>query len=46
MELWPEGWTDEQILQNYPQLKPEDLRAAHAYAAEAVKDQRIYSVPM
>jgi uncharacterized protein (DUF433 family) len=45
MELWAEGWTDEQIQSNYPQLKSDDLRAAHAYAAEVVKDQRLYSLP-
>jgi hypothetical protein len=32
------------ILTNDPQLKPEDLRAAHAYAADVVKDQRVYSL--
>ena len=37
MEFWSEGWTDQQILMNYPQLKAEDLRTAHAYAADVVK---------
>ena len=46
MELLAEGWTHEQILSNYPQLNPDDLRAAHAYAAELMKDQRAYSLPM
>jgi uncharacterized protein (DUF433 family) len=46
MDLLAEGWTQDQILANYPQLKPEDLRAAHAYAAEVMKDQRVYSLPM
>jgi uncharacterized protein (DUF433 family) len=45
MELLAEGWTQDQILANYPQLKPEDLRAAHAYAADLMKDQRVYSLP-
>jgi uncharacterized protein (DUF433 family) len=45
MELLAEGWTHEQILANYPQLKPDDLRSAHAYAAGLMKD-RVYSLPM
>ena len=35
----------EQVLANYPQLKPDDIRAAHAYAAEVMKDQRAYPLP-
>lgn len=27
------GWSDEQILDSYPQLQPEDLAAAREYAA-------------
>jgi uncharacterized protein (DUF433 family) len=46
MELLAEGWTHEQILANYPQLKPDDIRAAHAYAAEVVRDQRVNSLPV
>ena len=46
MELLAEGWTHEQILANYPQLKPDDIRAAHAYAAEVVRDQRVDSLPV
>jgi len=45
MELLSEGWTHEQVLANYPQLKPDDIRAAHAYAAEVMKDQRAYPLP-
>lgn len=34
LQLFAAGWTAEQILQNYPQLRPEHLRAVFAYAAE------------
>jgi uncharacterized protein (DUF433 family) len=37
LELLAEGWTREQILDNYPQLTPEDIHAALHYAAEALK---------
>ena len=33
IELLAEGWSHEQILDNYPQIKTEDIQAALAYAA-------------
>ena len=32
------GWTQEQLLDNYPTLRPEHIRAALAFAADAVRD--------
>ena len=29
-----DGWTEREILENYPHLTPDDLRAVFAYAAE------------
>lgn len=29
------GWTEQQILENYPSLSPDSLRAIFAFAAEA-----------
>jgi uncharacterized protein (DUF433 family) len=29
-----EGWTEKDILDNYPRITPEDLRAVFAYAAD------------
>lgn len=34
--LFADGWTHEQVLDNYPALTPEALRAVFAYAAEAL----------
>ena len=34
MELLAEGWTQEEILRNYPQLVAEDIRAALFHAVE------------
>ncbi|MBV8063700.1 MAG: DUF433 domain-containing protein [Nevskia sp.] len=30
--LFANGWTEQQVLENYPQVKPEALHAAFAYA--------------
>jgi uncharacterized protein (DUF433 family) len=40
LRLFAAGWTEEQVLRNYPNLKPEDLRAVFAYAAEAAQEER------
>ena len=34
--LYGVGWTEMQILENYPHLTVEALQAVHAYAAESV----------
>jgi uncharacterized protein (DUF433 family) len=38
------GETEDQILAAYPQLQPEDIRAALAYAAEVARE-RIVPIP-
>jgi len=45
LELLANGWTVEDILKNYPQLKREDLAAALKYAAEILKEERVYTLP-
>ena len=42
IELLTEGWTEQDILRNYPQLAAEDIRAALFHAAELVKLGRVY----
>ncbi|MFO1020751.1 MAG: DUF433 domain-containing protein [Planctomycetales bacterium] len=42
LELLAEGSSSAEILQNYPQLKAEDIQAALHYAAELLKQERIY----
>ncbi len=39
------GMTAEEILQNYPDLEPEDIREALRFAAEAVRERQIPLVP-
>lgn len=43
--LLAEGWTPETILENYPQLKREDIEAALRYVAEALKEEKVYPLP-
>ena len=45
IELLSEGWSEQQILDNYPGLLHEDLLACLRYASEVLKSERIYLVP-
>ncbi|MCO6428718.1 DUF433 domain-containing protein [Nitrosomonas communis] len=40
------GWSDEQILENYPQLTAEDLQAVFAFAGALVKDEEFLPLEM
>lgn len=42
--LFAAGWTSDQVLENYPSLSPEALRAVFAFAAESLQDESLYSV--
>jgi uncharacterized protein (DUF433 family) len=42
LEILAEGWTAEEILENYPQLTADDIQAALHYAAEALKHERVF----
>jgi uncharacterized protein (DUF433 family) len=44
--LLANGWTHEQILKNYPHLTEEDIQAALHYAAETVKQEHVYPLPV
>jgi uncharacterized protein (DUF433 family) len=37
--LFAAGWTEQQVLENYPQIRTEALQAAFAYAQERVSDE-------
>jgi uncharacterized protein (DUF433 family) len=38
------GWTQEQILANYPSLSSDSLQAVFAFAAESLQDESLYSL--
>ena len=42
--LLAEGWTEAEILENYPRLAPESLRAVDAYAAEVLANDAVQAV--
>jgi uncharacterized protein (DUF433 family) len=41
--LFSEGWTQEQILENYPTLNAESIQAVFAFAAECLKEDVFYT---
>ena len=45
IDLLAAGWSLETILNNYPQLKREDIAAALKYAAEILKQEKVYPLP-
>jgi uncharacterized protein (DUF433 family) len=45
LDLLASGWTGETILENYPQLKPEDLQAVFAFVRDCMKDMAFLSLP-
>jgi uncharacterized protein (DUF433 family) len=45
LDLLANGWTIEEILKNYPQLERKDVIAALKYAAEILKEEKIYPLP-
>ncbi len=45
LDLLAEGWSVEGILDDYPQLKREDIMAVLRYAAEMVKEEKVYPLP-
>ena len=42
LDLMAGGADERDILSNYPNLRPEHLRACVGYAAQLVKDERVY----
>jgi uncharacterized protein (DUF433 family) len=40
LNLFASGWTEQQVLENYPSLSVESLRAVFAYAAEILGKER------
>ena len=46
LELLAERWSHEQILKSHPQLNEEDIWAVLQYAAETIKQERVYPLPV
>ena len=41
--LLAQGWTEAEVLRNYPGITREDVLACLAYAQDMLKDERVYS---
>ena len=46
LSLKAAGWSDEQILENYPQLTADDLQAVYAFAGALIKDEDFLPLEM
>jgi uncharacterized protein (DUF433 family) len=46
MELLAQGWTEAEVLKNYPGVAHEDILACLAYATELVRSERVFPVPV
>ncbi len=43
--LLAEGWTHQQLFENYPSLNPRILQAIFAYTSECMRDASLYEIP-
>lgn len=43
ISLLAEGWSEEQILENYPRLSAESLKAVFLYIQDCLKDGLLYT---
>jgi len=42
IELLAQGWSEEEILRNYPGVETVDIQACLAYASEVLKAEKVY----
>jgi uncharacterized protein (DUF433 family) len=42
--LFAEGWTEKQVIENYPTLTEESLRAVFAFSTECMSEEALYSI--
>ena len=45
VDLLAQGWSEREILKNYPGLALDDIRASLAYASAALHAERVYLLP-
>jgi uncharacterized protein (DUF433 family) len=45
LDLLASGWSEAQILENYPQLMPEDLQAVFAFMRDCMRDMAFLARP-
>lgn len=42
--LLAQGWSEAEVLRNYPGISSEDIKACLAYAEEMMKNERVYPI--
>ena len=42
IDLLAQGWTEQEVLENYPGIAEEDIHACLAYASAALRDEKVY----
>jgi uncharacterized protein (DUF433 family) len=45
LQLLAAGWTEAMVLESYPSITPDAMRAIYAFAAQVVGEQRFFGVP-
>lgn len=43
--LFAEGWTEQQVIENYPPVTMEALQAVFAFATECMREEALYAIP-
>ena len=46
LRLFAVGWTEQQVLDNYPTLTSLALRAVFAFAAECMGEEAMFTIPV
>jgi uncharacterized protein (DUF433 family) len=46
IDLLAQGWTEQDILRNYPGLAREDIQACLAYASDILRVEKVYAFPI
>jgi len=46
IDLLAQGWTEQDILRNYPGITRQDIQACLAYASELLRVEKVYTFPM
>ena len=45
LDLLSNGWTEEQILKNYPGLNKNSLQSVFSFALECMREEKVYDIP-
>lgn len=46
IELMAQGWSEEDILHNYPKLSSDDIHACLNYASKILQSEKIYPIAL